>query len=101
MMKPYYQDSRDAMRDMNAGCVDSIVTDQPHGKTIDAMKTLGWSADRIFDGIQDDLSRGLIEAARRRLDFVDILLRDTPNTEARWRRRRTVQPLVGSLDGDK
>lgn len=45
-------------------------------RVVQALKTLGVTADRIFDRIKTEIERGDIQSARAHLNFVDELLRE-------------------------
>lgn len=44
-------------------------------KIVRALELLGLNGDKIFERIQFDLHRGLVEEARSHLNFVDVMLK--------------------------
>jgi hypothetical protein len=47
-----------------------------------SMIVLGITGDSIFSGIRADLERGLIDAARMHLNFVDVMVKPNMKAEA-------------------
>ena len=68
-------------------------TEEPKPVSIrNVMKTLGITADVLFERIREDLDRGLIREARAHLNFVDKLADDNPTGQPRTASVRSVAP---------